>query len=318
MKKVWIIAILLSGSLAEACDICHLYTGIVPGDQQHHIGWIYRSRMHFGELKNKVIRVGGPKHFSPATREGTVYKEIFNVLELRMRYQISNKWRVSAGVPLVNNYRSIDVITRANVYGVGDAWLLGEREVFRFSIGTNNQNMHRLQLGAGVKLPTGNTNLRYHNTLLDLDMQPGSGSTDGLFSLGYLLRYKRWGINSSGSVRISIAEKTDYRYGNGLNGAWNAFCLFPLGEKSNFMPNVGINYEAARMDKEEESVIANSGGQIVFAGAGADFFIGSLQVGGNFQMPVFQSYNGQQIPNINRIILRVQYHFNKTDQTENL
>jgi hypothetical protein len=84
--------------------------------------------------------------------------------------------------------------------GLGDVTLFGQYRVLEHSAG------HHLSLLAGLKTPTGRTNLRSRQGLrLETDLQPGSGSWDGLLGLAYTRLLGR--VSLDGSVLYTIASE---------------------------------------------------------------------------------------------------------------
>jgi Putative MetA-pathway of phenol degradation len=90
--------------------------------------------------------------------------------------------------------------------GLGDVTLFGQYRVLEHPAG------HHLSLLAGLKTPTGRTSVRSGQGLrLETDLQPGSGSWDGLLGLAYTRLLGR--VSLDGSVLYTIvsegAQRTD-------------------------------------------------------------------------------------------------------------
>ena len=109
--------------------------------------------------------------------------------------------------------------------GIGDTGLYA-------LIGLFDNPGHRLQLGMGLGVPTGDVDLRLGNTrngeLFDYGMQLGSGTWDLLPSLTYTGDSRRWswGGQLNGALRIDDRNRSGYSLGEIFQGtAWGSYRL---------------------------------------------------------------------------------------------
>src|SRR5690606_13886351 len=71
----------------------------------------------------------------------------------------------------------------------------------------------QLQVGAGVKLPTGRHKVEPSEIWLP-GMMPGTGSLDYNVSLNFTIRHQSWGINLESTYFINGVNKARYKFGN--------------------------------------------------------------------------------------------------------
>lgn len=85
-----------------------------------------------------------------------------------------------------------EVETVGSPAGIGDLSLLGQ---YRFL----NDRVSRTEaaLLLGLKTPTGDTDERHGDEILEAELQPGSGSWDALFGLAFTHRVGRWSFDAS-------------------------------------------------------------------------------------------------------------------------
>ena len=82
--------------------------------------------------------------------------------------------------------------TSARPSGIGDLLLLGQ---YRFL--NDRASRTEAALLFGVKTPTGETDERHGDEVLEAEFQPGSGSWDGLFGLALTQRVGLWSFDSN-------------------------------------------------------------------------------------------------------------------------
>ncbi|MCC7246554.1 MAG: hypothetical protein IT269_12805, partial [Saprospiraceae bacterium] len=147
---------------------------------------------------------------------------------------------------------------------------------------------HTLQVGAGLKLPTGKTNYTdpaSESGELAPAMQPGTGSTDYLISGLYALRLGQWGISMDGSMKFMGKSKTDYQFGNRLNGGFRAFASKTFGQTT-CMPYAGALMDHRNEDYQNDERQSETGGWASFGVVGMEVFHNNIALSAGWQIPV--------------------------------
>lgn len=232
-------------------------------------------------------------------------------MELRGRYQLSQRIQLLGVLPFVNNYRSFDNGTTADVYGMGDPVLLCNYQLYN-TVGSENESenrvVHRLVVGGGLKAPLGQQQLQYNGAVVDADLQGSTGSWDFLGRLEYLFRVGKTGISYNAIAKYNTTDPTsEYRFGNTLGQRLDAFAVLPW-KNFNLMPATGAYLEWAGTDQNQTVVEQETGGSALFWTAGLRVYYKQFAFQSAYQLPVSQQLNGQQLSNINRFIVGLSYN----------
>jgi hypothetical protein len=202
---------LLAPALGLACDQCSIQIGNVLQSEGHFIGYSYRFRMLHGTIGGAKT-LGGSKHLDHFDQAGET-KELFIIHEVYGNYRLSEKLHLSAAMPLVNNFRASDGYVLTDVYGMGDPWLMLRRQDRK----KRERGTTVWSAGIGVKFPFGQTDLTDNETVPDLDMQPGTGSTDLIADLTLYHGLDRVTLLSQLSFKWAGEGAEGFTYGNSLS-----------------------------------------------------------------------------------------------------
>jgi hypothetical protein len=283
MKKIGFIMFMISPILSYACDNCNIFLNINPNDYQHSIGIQYRSRLHYGNFDNSgllMLKHGGGDAMEFYNSEVT---ELYNRVELTGRYFINNKWNIQGVLPYVSNQQIVNGYGKYSVNGLGDPMVIQNYQVF------NSKNLsdsiiftHRLTVGSGVKLPLGQIDKTYAVGTPNLDLQPGTGSWDGIFTLTYLAKIKQVGIILNGNYKLNGRNVNSFQYGNTTNALASLFYQLKIKEIV-VMPSIGIYAEIAGYDKSNKESDLESGGELYFADAGLSLFVKKFRFQANYE-----------------------------------
>lgn len=305
MKKI----ILTIGFLAilitsQACDICgcgvgSYYFGVMPQFNKNFIGLRYRT-MHFeSHLNSRILRTN----------------EYFRTTEIWGRFYASPKLQIMTFLPYSFNTQTDVNNFSKNLQGLNDIVLMANYNLLSASM-KNDTTMrkfrHNLWLGGGVKLPTGKYNFEEQDAgqVANPNFQLGSGSVDFLVSAFYNVRYKNWGFNQDLSYKINTKNSKDYHFGNRISGNSNVFYIYEINKKFAIMPYGGVYYEHSAKDKRTGEKTKETGGYLLAANVGADFYaLKRLSIGGNYQIPLGQNLGNGEIRANNRWNVQVSFLF---------
>jgi hypothetical protein len=251
------------------------------------------------------------RHLPDDTSSRTTHSSI-----LEINYGLSTRFSVAGVFPVIRQVRNIKAYVGARditaTQGLGDVALL-----FKFRV-LNPEKLSDWEgvVGAGPKFPTGRTNFTNNLGLaLAADMQPGSGSWDGLF----------WSFFQKRNIyhpNISLMGVTTFRY-SGENRKYNQTQMYRFGNE--FQLNMGGNYStylqwpldifawfryrAQTEDFIDGNVFPGSGGQWVYFIPGANIHFSpnlSLRLSGD--IPLYRQLKGTQLTTSYRLTLSLSYN----------
>lgn len=229
---------------------------------------------------------------------------------LSLSYGITDKLTLSMQLPYVvrSNIRageaengSYAVHPHGNAQGIGDISTILQYKVY-------DKEM-KIALLAGVKAPTGKTDIADAGEVLEADLQPGSGSWDFFagvaltkdfetFSLHSNIMYKK---NTQGIQESELGDIFTYNaaFSYKLIEHKHNQTLHRLEEKEDFGYSVSLfvelNGEKAYKDTFGGEIANNTGHHVLFATAGTQV---AMHNGYSFFMtfskPVYQNFNGIQ------------------------
>ncbi|CAG5078746.1 hypothetical protein [Parvicella tangerina] len=310
MKKIIFVVLLLNSMSGWACDNCNVYLGINPNDFYHNIGLRFRARFHAGSFDNAGVLMLKHGGVEPILRNSTI-KETYQRLELTGKYFWSPKLNTQVILPYVQNTQEIDQSLEYFVRGVGDVLLIQNYMLFNTKAYSDSLVFkHRLTLGVGVKIPTGRTDIERPKGTPGIDLQPGTGSWDGLFSMTYSAMYRKLGVMINGNFKANSSNNDGFQYGHTINATSSLFYLFRLNEKMQLMPSVGIYTEHFDHDYFDGELQEDSGGNLWMVNSGISWYVGKFNVRFDYQLALTNKLvNKQQIPTKTRYNVGVYYNF---------
>lgn len=296
------VALLVLALDAAACDVCGCsiggnYFGILPQFNRHFVG----------------LRLSGQSfqsaHSQAAAQAGRYDSdERFRTFDVWGRFYPARRLQVMATVPY-HDFSRDENGKQTRSQGVGDASVFANYVALNMGDSLGRGWKHTLTLGGGVKLPTGQHRLRdTEGKLLHENLQPGSGSTDFLVTVVYMLRKGAWGFYTDWVGRMNTSNSSEYRFGNRLNGSLRAFYWKEM-RRSSLLPHAGVFMDAAAPNRSYGYDVEATGGTVVLATLGLDWYIGPVSVGLTYQHPVSEHLGDGQINAKNRWMTTVNYIF---------
>jgi len=287
MRKLivaFVILLMGIGGDIRACNTCgcsssNQYMGLLPQTNTNFVGFQYLSR-NFSSV-----------HPADASGilPGTSY-EHYQTYQLWGRINMSRKLQLLAFVPYMINTQRQDGKAVNTIKGVGDMSVLVN---YRFINTDNCAWHHKLNGGAGLKLPTGKYDPLSVATEEGLpNMQPGTHSYDVIANVNYTIRHRTVGINLDCSYTATTANSESYKFGNRTSVGSIGFYQYQKG-KMMILPQAGIRYDHTAKDYTNYSNCTlddDGGGWQLFAAQGVQAYYGKLGTQVMFYEPVSQHY----------------------------
>jgi len=242
-----------------------------------------------------------------------ISKETFNTIQLWAQIPINDSFYVTTSLPYQDLTRDFNNV-KENLNGLGDASVIGwYKHVFYKkkdeSVVDFNPNKepsgHSLQFGLGVKLPTGKFEQRLADNI-NPGFQVGTGSIDGVFSLGYNYGSDKFGVNTLLSYYLKGENKNDYQFGDQFSYAVNFFTAIPR-QKMNIMPFVGLSGDVYDSITQYDETLRDTDGNIVNFSFGSELAIEKFIFGASYTLPVSQSLFGDNVQSKQRLSVYVNF-----------
>ncbi|MFL1011159.1 hypothetical protein [Flavisericum labens] len=241
-------------------------------------------------------------------------EESFNTYQLWARVPVAKNFYVSSVIPYQDLYRTFEDHTE-HINGLGDMNVIGWYQITFFKkrkegevvLSTEREpSGHRIQIGIGAKLPTG----EFEETLTDRvnpGFQVGTGSLDGVFALNYGYSGKRIGVNNTVTYYLKSENKNDYRFGDQFSYASNVYYSIP---KTTYivMPFVGVSGDVYQSIKQFGEEVTETDGDILSGSFGSEVVFNRFTIGANYTFPIQQNLFGSNVKSKNR----VSVYFNLT------
>ncbi|HEY8241762.1 MAG TPA: hypothetical protein VIH35_09960 [Kiritimatiellia bacterium] len=218
-KSVLILATVLStAGLASACDVCATYIALADREA------VGKTSVNVFEQYSKI----------DAPRSGGDEFEVYHT-QISVGHRLNGRWAVQAGLPWLDKE-----LNNETEEGIGDATLVG---VFRAYERKKEANVLLLDVYAGLKLPTGNTDPLEEERDAAIEAKEheehgheegngehadshhlalGSGSYDGIFGVSALAKAGRWLGLADVQYRLATEGDFDFEYGDAINARLGA------------------------------------------------------------------------------------------------
>ena len=295
LRILWLL-FLCGLQTAHACDICgnnpnSMYVGLLPNYTHHFVG-----------LKHQFVK------FETEHNDKQEYgKDVLHEMTLWGRYNLNKKVQIYASIPYLINDR-IDNHTSYVIHGLGDASVLANCTLIDNNDSLNGRLYHFLQTGVGVKLPTGRSDLIANgNTIIPM-LQLGTGSTDILASVFYMMRIKKLGWSLDGNYKWNTTGANDYKMGNNLNINWRG-SYWHQRPKLAWVASAGLGWEHTEANLDRGSEKELTGGNTLLSSIGLQLFKGKFSIGSTFQLPIYQNINSGYTQGSPQISNQINFFF---------
>lgn len=322
MKIRLLVLLMTISSAGKACDVCGIFMGITPYDNQSSIGLYYRYRafngynttatsgafMPDGSLRNTQPML--VNHHDDATN---VYSskdyEVYRTIECRAKYYIHQRIELNFIIPYRMNNQSMNSV-ETKVAGIGDVNFYAGYHLIR-KIATEKVQ-HRLILGGGIKLPTGEYKMVNNEERVDALIQPGTGTNDGFLYATYITGYKNLGFNSTLSYKINGTNSLNEKLANSIT--INASLFYKLKAKNKeftVIPKAMLYYEYTEGLFVDKAYVPGTKMDVLMLGSGFDIFIKNFLLSFTVDLPVYENQEHEAMVNSGRFSIGLIYNINQ-------
>lgn len=231
------------------------------------------------------------------------YNENFNTVQVWARIPVYKNIQISALLPY--HFHNRETATgNQDIKGIGDITVLAMYRLYQ----THKDStflVHTLQVGGGVKAPTGKfdqTNAGDVNP----SFQVGTGSWDYILAAEYIIKRKKFGLNTIVNYTIKTENEKKYRFGNQFNYAGTFFYLYEK-EKLSFAPQLGFAGEVYGSNYQYSEEVRKTSGDILFGKAGFEIGMDKFSLGANVMLPINQNLASERVEAKYRWSLNLNY-----------
>ncbi len=240
-------------------------------------------------------------------------------------YTLSTRFSADVFLSYVKQERIINQFGRTDfttTNGIGDAAFL-----LKYNLTKPSSKKISFTIAAGPKIPTGRSDLtRKDGIPLNADLQPGSGSWDGLLWANgrYSLDF-RPSFTISSTAIYSIKGKNNqylgsqtYQFGNELQAIISVNDNFLVGKRM-FDASLNLRYRKALRDRFNDQDMPSTGGQWLFLAPGLAYNVTpNITVNANFEIPVYKQVEGTQLSPTYRINAGAFFKINRKNKLFNI
>lgn len=236
-------------------------------------------------------------------------------------YSLTSKWSTDLFFSYVKQERTIRQFGNTDYVstnGIGDAALL-----LKYSLSEPGTRNFLVTVAAGPKIPTGRSDLTREDGIpLNADLQPGSGSWDGLFWINGLYKFRvRPSLNTSTTVIYSLKGKNNdylnnqtYQFGDEIQVLFSINDSFVLGQKI-LNTSLILRYRKALEDRFNDIQMPNTGGEWIFLSPSLAYnFSQKIAIFSSFEIPVYAKLHGTQLSPTYRFNVGMFIKFNKNNE----
>ena len=230
--------------------------------------------------------------------------ENFNTVQIWSRIPITKKILLTALVPYHNNNREL-ATGKEGISGIGDITVMGMYTLIQPKIDSTTNYTHKLQMGGGVKAPTGKYNVANNGTL-NPSFQLGTGSWDYLLVSEYVIKRKQLGLNTALSYTFKTENQKQYQFGNQFNYGSTVFYLLDF-HKIKLVPQLGLAGEVYTSNKQVKQDVIGTKGDILFSKFGLEVGKDKFSLGINAMLPINQNLTGVNVKANYRFGINLNY-----------
>ncbi|HET8710637.1 MAG TPA: transporter [Spongiibacteraceae bacterium] len=256
-----------------------------------------RLDLRYEYIDQDQVRSGsGKASVSELANQDHIERETINRnLVAAFDYAFNERFGISVTAPLIDRehkhlHVEDDVEERWSYSKLGDVRVVGRVQL---SSATNLQAAYGINIG--LKLPTGQfTIANGDHERAERSLQPGTGTTDGIFGAYYHRALPAW--HSSWFAQATLQQALDSRSGfkPGQSLATDIGYRYSLGENASLM--LQANYVIKQRDRGNAAEPADSGSRTLTVSPGVSYaFTPSLQIYGFLHERVYQYVNGVQL-----------------------
>ncbi|ADV50437.1 transporter [Cellulophaga sp. E16_2] len=237
--------------------------------------------------------------------------ENFNTMQLWGNFPVSKRTVVNVIVPYQFHSRNFIDGTSQNISGLGDASILAMYNLLKVKSDSivSIKPEHYVQIGGGIKMPTGAFDKENNEDSVNPSFQLGTGSWDYVVAANYGFNYRNWGISTLVNYAMKTENPKQYQFGNQFNYALNAFKTYYIANNFSMTPILGIAGEVFETNKEYGADVANTKGDLFMGKVSLEASYSRYALGVVSMLPITQNLNNNKVELKNRLSIYLNVNF---------
>ncbi len=230
-------------------------------------------------------------------------QENFNTIQAWGNFAVTKRALLNVIVPYQFHNRHLPDNGTQEIKGLGDISILGLYNLLAVTPDSivSIKPEHYIQLGGGIKIPTGKYDRANNSGSVNPSFQLGNGSWDYILAMNYGFTYRNWGISTLLNYTIKTKNPKDYQFGNQLNYGINAFKTYFVSNSLALTPQLGLTGENYAANKEFNMEVANSKGNVFLGKISVEATYNQYSLGLIGMLPIDQNLNNNKVELKNRI-----------------
>ena len=222
--------------------------------------------------------------------------ENFNTVQAWGNFPVTKRAIVNIILPYQFHNRIFPDNTEQKINGLGDISVLAFYSLIKATPDSiiSIKPEHYLQLGGGLKLPTGKYDKANNTGSVNPSFQLGNGSWDYILAMNYGFSYRNWGISTMFNYTIKTKNPKDYQFGNQFNYGINAFKTYYVSDLA-FTPIIGLAGENYASNREFDMKVANTKGTIFLGKLSLETAYQNYSLGLVGMVPIDQNLNNGKV-----------------------
>lgn len=236
--------------------------------------------------------------------------ENFNTIQAWGRIPLGERIVVNAMIPYHFHNRTFADKSEQHLTGMGDMTVMGFYKILKpaDTLQVSGKLRHTLQVGGGIKLPTGKYDKANNEGSVNPSFQAGTGSWDYIIGTDYAVTLGNWGASAMLNYTFKTENNEHYLFGNQLNYGVQFFRSFAIQENKMLTPILGIAGELYEENEQYGQAVPNTKGDVFFGKWGVEATYKKWSLGVMGMLPINQNLNNGKVEVKNRLSLYVNFN----------
>lgn len=282
--KITLLCVVFISSLysLSACDSC------ASGLNSSGVGLLSTYRQNFvGVAWQRSM-------FDSASAHSSGSKDRFQTMEIRIRYQISDRWSLGLRQPFKYNTR-IENEDKRTLKGISDTRLMVNYNIVNNGMVTDDISIN-IETSMGIKLSLGDYRPRIQDENLPENFNISNGAYGYIIQATPVLTKGNIGLLGNVYYQHNFESNNGYQFGDQLSSQLVLFYRKTIADTYTLLPFAGIQYEHVAQDHyATEFSVNGTGGHGTYAVTAINFKTDRASLELSYNIPISGSFSGDEV-----------------------